>query len=275
MGKKLSDGINSTKGGCVGKNALKSSFIATELLALEPRILFDGAAVASGVEAVDAGDAGENVLAPQAIDSANDTQLLDALSGVGPADEQRTEIAFVDITVEDYQSILAALGDNVEVVLIDSAGDGVEQLASVLRDRSDIDAIHIISHGRSGTLDLGTSKLTEISMAGKYADELVVIADAMSENGDILIYGCDFADGYRGANAVNALAAATGADVAASDDLTGAAVLGGDWDLEVKSGAIETDAIEALAFSSVLAVPVAGDVYSGADDNTGPGRNYR
>jgi hypothetical protein len=38
---------------------------------------------------------------------------------------------------------------------------------------------------------------------------------------------------------IDRLAALTGADVAASDDKTGHADLGGDWDLEVSRGAIE------------------------------------
>jgi len=167
------------------------------------------------------------------------------------------QIAFVDASVDDLQTILDSLDPNIEVIFIDEGSDGIKQIADALKGRSDIGAIHIISHGRSGTLDLGTAKLTEISIANKYADEMAVIRDAMAEDGDILIYACDFAQGARGVSAVDALALATGADVAASDDLTGAAVLGGDWDLEVQSGEIEADAIEALAFASVLATPVA------------------
>ena len=39
---------------------------------------------------------------------------------------------------------------------------------------------------------------------------------------------------------VDSIAALTGADVAASDDLTGSALLGGDWDLEYRAGDVET-----------------------------------
>ena len=168
--------------------------------------------------------------------------------------------------------ILSQFDNNVEVVLIDSTGDGVEQIASVLSDRADIDAIHIISHGRSGTLDLGSTKLTEASIAGKHADEMTVIRDALSQNGDILIYGCNFGQYSRGTNAVEALATATGADVAASNDLTGAQALSGDWDLEVKAGSVETDAIAAAAFAGVLADSdgdLIDDSVDDDDDNDG------
>ncbi|MCF6320143.1 MAG: DUF4347 domain-containing protein, partial [Rhizobiaceae bacterium] len=247
--------------------------------ALEPRILLDAAALATGAEAVDNqaaidaqnwqqsqidSEGATNGAAPVAPVS-TETELL--AGGIDPSTNGLQEIAFVDASVEDMQAILDSLGPNVEVVIIDANTNGVEQIASVLADRQNIDAIHIISHGRSGTLDLGTTKLTEISMADKYADEMAVIKDSLSEDADILIYGCDFAAGTRGVNAVDALAEATGADVAASNDLTGAADLGGDWDLEVQSGSIETTAIAATAFSGILADgDTDGDGIHDADD---------
>ena len=60
-------------------------------------------------------------------------------------------------------------------------------------------------------------------------------------DGDLLIYGCDLAATERGEQFVDSLARLTGADVAASDDPTGHADLGGDWELEYRSGDIESD----------------------------------
>ena len=60
----------------------------------------------------------------------------------------------------------------------------------------------------------------------------------MSESGDILLYGCDLASGVEGVALVDQLAGIVGADVAASDDLTGATEKGGDWDLEYSTGPI-------------------------------------
>ena len=45
----------------------------------------------------------------------------------------------------------------------------------------------------------------------------------------------------------------TGADIAASSDLTGSAGLGGDWELEYATGSIEADAIASSASDLVLA----------------------
>ncbi len=186
--------------------------------------------------------------------------LFTALAGAPyEATRQIYEIAFIDASLEDVDNLVAAMGPNVEVHILNPARDGVEQMAEILSSRQDISAIHILAHGRSGTLDLGTAKLTAASIAAGHANEMAVIRSALSENADILVYGCDFAAGTRGQNAVAALAEATGADVAASNDLTGAAQLGGDWVLEEFTGALETEMFAAAEWQHLLAAPIAND----------------
>lgn len=77
-------------------------------------------------------------------------------------------------------------------------------------------------------------------MTGEYADELAVIGQALADSADLLIYGCNFGEGVLGKEAAARLAELTGADIAASDDPTGSAALGGDWELEYQLGSIET-----------------------------------
>jgi len=125
----------------------------------------------------------------------------------------------------------------------------------VLEGRNDIAAIHILSHGRSGTLDLGSTKLTAASMSGTHADAMQAIAHALSSDADILIYGCDFAAGVRGDTAVMLLSTLTGADVAASIDQTGAADKGGNWELEVATANIETETLTPFAWDGILDDP--------------------
>ena len=62
----------------------------------------------------------------------------------------------------------------------------------------------------------------------------------LSSNADLLFYGCNLAAGDDGQDLVNSLTLLTGADVAASDDVTGSAQFGGDWVLEYGKGEIET-----------------------------------
>ena len=85
-----------------------------------------------------------------------------------------------------------------EIILLDGDRDGIVQIAESLSERTGIDAVHLISHGSSGELQLGTGALNCRSMSGEYADELATIRRCLSEQADILIYGCDFAGGEDG-----------------------------------------------------------------------------
>ncbi|MBL4731674.1 MAG: DUF4347 domain-containing protein, partial [Rhizobiaceae bacterium] len=216
---------------------------------LEPRIAFDAAMAATGAEGI-ADDGAAAEAAAQTSQSENtppaDTSnalLADALSSYSEPTSTTSEIVFIDTNVDDIDTLIAAIDPNFEIILLDAGRDGVEQIAEILADRSNLDAIHIISHGDQGILNLGTASLTLESMNNEYIDELLVIGKALSENADLLIYGCNFGEGELGALATNLLAQLTGADVAASIDPTGHADLGGDWDLELTQGTIEADVV--------------------------------
>jgi hypothetical protein len=173
--------------------------VSDSLQALEPRIMFDAAGVATGAEvAADqvAEEQAEQALTPenlqaQAVNQENEQtdELVAALADVVPPAD-RNEIVFIDSSVEDYQSLLSAISSDAEVVFIDQNSDGLEQIASVLQGREGIDAIHIISHGDSGELFLGNSTLNQESIQGEHADELAIIQAALAEDADLLIYGC-------------------------------------------------------------------------------------
>lgn len=194
-----------------------------------------------------------------------DAVVADFASGV--ADREllaNREIVFVDTTVEDYQTLLLGVDRNAEVVLLDADRDGMEQIVAALQGRADVSAIHLVAHGEQAELHLGKSVLTATSMLGQHAAALAAIGSSLSADADILVYGCDFGKGELGEEAAQRLAQLTGSDVAASDDLTGSQQLGGDWDLEVHIGAVDTPpAFSAAArqhFASVLAgspVPTA------------------
>jgi len=209
--------------------------IQFEAFALEPRIVFDGAVGETAVDA--AGLVAEGAEAAPVGEDDSGKQLVEALMVPMASPAGAREFVFVDGAVDGHEAFVEAAGADVQMIVLDRDRDGVEQIAGVLATHRNVDAVHIGSHGRSGTLDLGSAKLTEASMAGIHADDLQVIRQAMSENADLFIYGCSFGANARGASAVEALAAATGADVAASNDLTGAKALGGDWDLETRQGA--------------------------------------
>jgi hypothetical protein len=234
-----------------GSAAQKKPSRKFKYLTLEPRVMFDGAMA-------DTADRVTHEMSdlPDFAPRFEDHSLFDALSDVAqPAVDVQpsVEVAFIDDSLPDLQTLIADLGPNVEVHLLNSTSDGVDQIADVLAGRSNISALHIISHGEAGILHVGSGVLTAETMQSDYRSELAVIRGALSENADLLIYGCDFASGETGRTAVQVLADATGADVAASEDLTGAEDLGGDWDLEDRTGAIEVRSLDARDWHHTLA----------------------
>jgi hypothetical protein len=162
-------------------------------------------------------------------------------------------VFFIDWRVSDRESLIAALPANSVWYLLEPESDGVGQMRQVLAEYRDLESIQILSHGSEGTLYLGSTVLTSDN-PGEYADELAAIGSSLTDYGDILLYGCDLAQGDLGQQFINQIARYAGADVAASTDVTGNAELGGDWALEYTSGSIETSGLTSSDFASLLAV---------------------
>ncbi|MFH7030090.1 MAG: DUF4347 domain-containing protein [Heteroscytonema crispum UTEX LB 1556] len=162
-------------------------------------------------------------------------------------EDEGRDIVFIDKTVLDYQSLTDGINPGVKVVILNPEEDGVEQITKYLEGGT-YKSVHIVSHGSAGSLQLGSSQLNSGNL-DSYKSQLQQWSNYLTEDADILLYGCNVAAGETGVGFVQQLSQITGADVAASDDLTGSAALGGDWDLEVKTREIETS----LAFqASVL-----------------------
>ena len=129
-------------------------------------------------------------------------------------------------------------------MFIDPTRDGITQITESLAGRSGIDAIHIVSHGRDGEVQLGNTTLSQETLAA-HADQIANWSSSLDADADLLFYGCDLAATETGEDLIQSIAELTDADVAASDDLTGHADLGGDWDFEYFVGDVQTD----VAFS--------------------------
>ncbi|TMU69821.1 DUF4347 domain-containing protein, partial [Pseudomonas fluorescens] len=253
------------------------------LLALEPRMMFDGAAVAVaptviGAAMAPAGQDGQAAGHDHA--AAPDTESKDPVThdaaplSASPlaADAPRSEIAFVSNKLANWHELADSFAPNVQVVILDGARDGVEQMGQALAGRTGIDAIHLLTHGVAGQIDLGTATLNESSMQGQYRDALSRIGASLADSGDILVYGCDFSAGASGLSAARTLSSLTGADVAASNDFTGAARFGGDWDLETHIGVVETQvgvsAAERASYDKLMAPPVGRPDIASTSPNT-------
>ncbi|MBT5791856.1 MAG: DUF4347 domain-containing protein, partial [Gammaproteobacteria bacterium] len=235
------DNLKGLSGTAASPRAEQALATPQTILALEPRIMLDGAALVTAdaaTEAVVEQETADDSSLPVGISQRLTDELLSALAAHQLPEAPRTEIVFIDGGVDDVQTLIDGISADKEVVLLDPSRNGVEQISEALAGRSDIDAIHILSHGDSGQVTLGDQVLSADNL-DQFGDDLQVWGSALTEAGDILIYGCDVAAGDAGESFVDSLAQLTGADVAASVDLTGAAALGGDWDLESQTGSVE------------------------------------
>ncbi|WEE79667.1 Ig-like domain-containing protein [Comamonas testosteroni] len=210
-------------------------------LALEQRFMFDGAA------AVDVAHAATDAAVPGGAEHAVDTAsaLRHALTAEAqraaegsPGAPQRQEVVFVDNRVQDYQQLISGLKPGTEVVVLDSSKDGLQQIADYLNGRSDLDAVHLISHGEAGKIQLGRDWLDSSTLDSR-SETLARIGSALSTDGDIFLYGCNVGSSSVGQNYILNMAGKTGADIAASSNATGSAARGGDWVLETSTGSIE------------------------------------
>jgi len=160
-------------------------------------------------------------------------------------DSQPYEVVFLDTGVENYQLLLDDFikdtqKRNIEVVLLDHTRDGISTITETLLQKQDIDAVHILSHGSDQAVQLGATRLSQSNL-DIYASQIVQWQSSLSEDADLLFYGCDLAAHASGQSLLESLSALTLADVAASVDLTGSASQGGDWDLEYSIGQIDID----------------------------------
>ena len=217
---------------------------------LEPRVLLDAAGLVTADNTLD-----QNLddlpklpeVAPPAIADEWQLQQTD-LTGLTV---EATALVVVDTSIEGYETLLEDLDEGTEILLLDGEADGLQQIADYVEGRDDISSIHILSHGEDGELRLGTTVIDSNNI-GEYESLLESIGQSLTEDGDILIYGCNVAGGSTGIDFVSQLALFTGADIAASTDLTGSEALGGDWELEHESGSIEAESIAAPDFEGVL-----------------------
>ncbi|MBD1830008.1 DUF4347 domain-containing protein [Microcoleus vaginatus GB1-A2] len=159
-------------------------------------------------------------------------------------------IAFLDSALPDRQTLRNGIAAGIEVITLDAARDGLEQITAALATRSNIKSIHIISHGRPASLQLGASDLNLTNLK-TYAKQLQRWSRSLAHSGEILLYGCEVAAGEKGANFVQQLSQLTKAKIAASSSPIGSSAMGGDWELDYTTGAVSSGlAIDAATMAS-------------------------
>jgi hypothetical protein len=169
--------------------------------------------------------------------------MIDSTTNLDFHKSQDTEnLLLIDSAVDNYRNLNNLTVPNSEIACLNFLQNGIEQITEKLTQYQNLKSIQIISHGQTGSVQLGNSQLN-LNTLNFYADQIKSWGNALDNEGDILFYGCNVAANQDGQTLIKKLADFTGADLAASDNLTGNSALGGDWDLEIQIGNIKTDSI--------------------------------
>ena len=202
-------------------------------LALEARLMFDGAGAVAAVDGFD--HSFDTAAQPRETRPDTEQRPHEALA---PSPTGGGILLVVDARVADQQNLLANLPANVTLRVVDSGESGLAAIGQELAKGGQFDAVHILSHGTPGSLTLGSDQIDGASLTSQ-SQALQAWAGHLSADADILLYGCDIAQSEKGQAFISQLAHLTGADIAASTNPTGSADKGGDWVLESSTGRIE------------------------------------
>jgi hypothetical protein len=178
--------------------------------------------------------------------TSNSTGILDSLA-------QSSEISTVSVEapqrvilasgyLPELDQIVKNLTTNASIHILRADGQIVQEITQILSGFDQINELHILSHGHTGSLVFGKEVLDTQALSNQ-ADQIRAWGARLATDADILLYGCDVAAEETGVVFLKTLQGLSSADIAASDDTTGAAALGGDAILEVRFGEIESSPV--------------------------------
>ena len=176
----------------------------------------------------------------QVEDRVSDLGFVSAMGDTLTVDGGRNDLVIISGSVIDADDVEAALAEKADVLRLDPAdSDPMGTINAYLAEHGDTkyDAIHLVTHGNSGYFVLNGTVVDSNYLAENSA-AFRELGEHLTADGDILLYGCNTAQGEDGEAFVAELAELTGADVAAStDDVAG---VDGDWTLDYDHGLVES-----------------------------------
>jgi len=222
---------------------------ALQLTKLEERVLFSASAIAPVVAEI--AEVGGSILSAPAGDDSTfnipDLQLLDLVAdnvlpsqttdqnsnATDPA-QHTLELVFLDSSIANIEQMktdlqVAGSADpsrTLEFVILDSTKDGIAQITSALLRYNGIDGLHIVSHGDTGEVQLGSTTLSQDNL-DRYRTAISAWQYSLSDQADLLFYGCNLAASVDGQQLMNDLSTLTGTQVSASEDLIGTPITDG------------------------------------------------
>ena len=172
------------------------------------------------------------------------------------------ELVFIDAAVDNHESLVRGARSGMQTVTIQPHENGIEAITKTLSATSNVQYVHIISHGESGKLFLGSTSLSLGNLKASFR-HLRQWTKVLMEGSELLLYGCEVAAGDRGAVFVETLSSWLGVNVAASTHRVGHSRLGGSWNLDYRTGAIRANnAIKASVRAAYQGAFISNDLYA-------------
>ncbi|MBD2694917.1 DUF4347 domain-containing protein, partial [Anabaena catenula] len=181
-------------------------------------------------------------------------------------------LVFIDSSVDDYEFLVNGVTLGVEVRVIASHKNGIEQITTQLQNFVDegglVDEIHILSHGNPGCIYLGSTVLNADTLE-QYHHELQQWQKLLNKQANIFLYGCKIA-ADSGQYFVENLAKLTHANITAATKFIGniAGVI--NWNLDFSTGEIQGNApFSAAVMANYPGILATITVTSNADSGAG------
>ena len=138
---------------------------AAEMLVLEQRMMFDGAAMSTADLLNERNTTGSDKTTPLY----RETPDLFTPQALPP---QPGRLIVISATLPEAERIRLGLANKGEVVALAEGSDALTQISQLLASRSQIEELHIISHGEPGTLLLGDLRLDNSTLQARQAEIL-------------------------------------------------------------------------------------------------------
>ncbi len=183
------------------------------MMALEPRYLFDVAALTTGIDHLtDPDSIDPGLLSIQDDTQADTDSILDLFDGYVPPNEGKNEIVFVDSSVRIADVLLEQISANAEVITLDSKQSGILQISDVLNGRENITTIHLITQASNDSIQLGNIQLSA-DTADDYYTEIQGWSKSLASTGSINLYDGSLAETDAGNSLIETLGSWTQADI--------------------------------------------------------------
>ena len=152
--------------------------------------------------------------------------------------EDRKELVIINSSTADKDVLISEVGEGRDILILDTnSSDPMADIKEYMESKDyKYDAVHIVTHGDDSGLIIGSRYVQD-------GAEFGVMREHLSDDADVMVYGCSTAATEKGQAFLQDIADATGADISASVDMTGSSDRGGNWDLEYSIGEINVDSL--------------------------------